>query len=265
MGGPVKTMVPSDGRGGPGLLAGQTSDAAGDAGAALDIGDVGKADEALLEQREVGAGEDDGVDAVASVCVEHRSAAARDRIDVHLLAGELRFGKFDQLGRAMADNGAIGSEPGGEIVDIRLPDGRFGAETPMTRVSDISAAGLIAGTVPTTGRSSAEADVVECDRARRVAGDHREPRRIARPTARGAPAHGWRSPPRCVCRKESRRCRRRRRSAHWAAAPASARAPTVRPPRNRRTGGARRGPPPSVTRTRSRKLRVAFRFATKPS
>ena len=40
----------------------------------------------------------------------------------------------------------------------------------------------------------------------------------ARPGGRGARAPGSRSPPRCACRRESRRCPRRRRSAHWAAA-----------------------------------------------
>src|SRR3546814_953089 len=42
----------------------------------------------------------------------------------------------------------------GDVVEIERPGGaRFMA--PMTRVFDIAAAGLIAGTVPTIGRSSA--------------------------------------------------------------------------------------------------------------
>ena len=72
------------------------------------------------------------------------------------LAAELGLGEFDQLGRAVADDRAVRGEPRGEVVDIGLAHGRFGAEhADRPGSSTFSAAGLIAGTVPTTGRSSA--------------------------------------------------------------------------------------------------------------
>jgi hypothetical protein len=50
---------------------------------------------------------------------------------------------------------AVGRELGREVVDIWLHHSRLRSEHPDPPVRDSSAAGLIAGTVPTTGRSSA--------------------------------------------------------------------------------------------------------------
>ena len=54
--------------------------------------------------------------------------AALTCVDADVLAGELGLGELDQLGRAVADDRAVGGELGGEIVDIGLANGRFGAE-----------------------------------------------------------------------------------------------------------------------------------------
>ena len=99
-------------------------------GAAIDIGDAGKGGAKLLvEQREVGAGEDDGVDPLAAGRVEHRlRRRASTASTLTSLAGELGLGELDQLGRAVADDRAVGGEFRGEVVDIGLAHGRFGAE-----------------------------------------------------------------------------------------------------------------------------------------
>ena len=87
-------------------------------GPAVDIGGVWKSGAQLvLEEREVSAGENDGVDPVASIGVEHRLHRRTDSIDGDLVAGELRLGELDQLGRSEADERAIGRELRGEVVD----------------------------------------------------------------------------------------------------------------------------------------------------
>ena len=127
---PVKTAMPCGARAGHGWSARQIGDAPGDAGAAVDIGDVREGGAKLVgEQREMGAGE------------HHRrrcarpparrtsaAAAARTASTATVFAGELGLGQLDQLGRAVADDRAIGGEPGGEVVDIGLADRRLGAE-----------------------------------------------------------------------------------------------------------------------------------------
>ena len=90
----------------PRLLARQIGDAAGDSGPPSTKRRRGKAArEFLLEQREVGAGEDHGVD-VRRRRARRTSAArrpARQRRGPLRLA-ELGFGELDQLGRAVADD-----------------------------------------------------------------------------------------------------------------------------------------------------------------
>ena len=70
------------------------------------------------------ARENDGVDPVASGCVEHRLGGGTDCVQSDLLSGELGLGQLDQFGRAVADDGAVGSELRGEVIDVGLPDGR---------------------------------------------------------------------------------------------------------------------------------------------
>ena len=73
----------------------------------------------------MGAGEDDDVDIGAALRVEHWLRRCADRLDTDLFAGELGLGQLDQLGRAMADDGAVGGEAGGEVVDIGLAHRRL--------------------------------------------------------------------------------------------------------------------------------------------
>ncbi len=68
---------------------------------------------------------------------------------------QARFGISDQSGAAMPQDRAVRAMLGGEPVDIGLADGRIGAEHADDARLRGSAAGLIAGTVPTTGMSSA--------------------------------------------------------------------------------------------------------------
>ena len=124
----------------------------------------------------MGAGEDDDVDPVAS-WLEHWLPAARTASTPISSPASLASASIDQLGRAVADDGAVGGEAGGEVVDIGLAHRGLGPEHADTRDFDISDAGLIAGTVPTTGRSSAART-----------GRARWSRRCCR---RSLPAAGW--------------------------------------------------------------------------
>src|SRR6185503_7141633 len=71
----------------PRLLPGEPGNASSDSGPTVDMGNVRKGlAELLLEQREMGAGEDDRVDAVAVGRVEHRLRGGPHGIDADLLA-----------------------------------------------------------------------------------------------------------------------------------------------------------------------------------
>jgi hypothetical protein len=65
----------------------------------VEVSDVRKgASELVLEERKVGAGEDDGVDAIAVGRVEERLGRRSNSVDADLLSGELGFGELDELG-----------------------------------------------------------------------------------------------------------------------------------------------------------------------
>ena len=108
--------------------------------------------------------------------VEHRLGRGADGVDRDVLAGELRLGEIDQLGRAVADDRAVGRELGCEIVDIGLADGRLRAE-------HADHAGLRQLRRRLDRRNGADdrqverrAHVVQRDGRSGVAGDHREAR-----------------------------------------------------------------------------------------
>src|SRR5690348_11540603 len=90
----------------PGLLASEVSDAAGNSGAAVDVGDVRESlPKFFAKQRKVRAGEHDCVDTIALRSVEHRLRSCLDFLDADVLASKLGLGELDQLRRAMANDG----------------------------------------------------------------------------------------------------------------------------------------------------------------
>ena len=111
-------------------------------------------------------------------------AAACTASTLTCFAGELGLGELDQLGRAVADDRAVGGELRGEVVDIGLAHGRFGAEH-----ADHAALRNLGRRLDRRHRADdrqveRRADVVERDGRGGVAGDHGE----ARPEALDEPA-----------------------------------------------------------------------------
>jgi hypothetical protein len=127
--------------------------------------------ELVGEQREVGAGEDHRVHPFGAGLGEQGPGGAADFVTETRVSGELGLGQIDQLGRAVADDGAMAREPGGEIVDIGLADRRLGAEH-----SDDPGSGGLGGRLDRRDgaddrKVERDADLVEGDRAGGVAGD----------------------------------------------------------------------------------------------
>ena len=89
-----------------------------DTGTAIDLRNARRSQRQLVgEQGEVGAGQHEYVEAGN---VQQGSDGPADRVHRHRLAAQLGFGQIDQRRAAMADDGAIGGETCGEIVDVGL-------------------------------------------------------------------------------------------------------------------------------------------------
>ena len=124
----------------------------------------------------MGAGEDDDAYLRAARLVEQRQRRCAHLLHRHRLAGELALGQLDQLARSVADDGAAGGEPLGEVVDVALADGRLGAE----HADGAAAAPLRRWLDRRDGSDHRHVErgpgVVERDGAGGVAGDHHQPR-----------------------------------------------------------------------------------------
>ena len=212
--------------------------------AAVDQRDAGEgAAQLLVEQREMGAGEDDDVDVLAALRLEHRQGRGAHRLE----ADRSRRPAWPRPARpARASRG--GSPCNRRRSARRGRRHRAGGpspavpSTPITRVFDSSAAGLIAGTVPTIGKSSAarawSRAMVEAVLQAMTTSRGRECS-TSRPSRAGTRSAMLRLAALAIGKAGA--VGEHRRSARWAAARASAPAPTARRLRNRRTGAGRRG------------------------
>ena len=119
-------------------------------------------------------------------------AAARTAVDADRLAGELGLGQLDQLGRAVADDRAVGGELRGEVVDIGLADRRLGAEHADHAALRHFRRGLDRRDRADDRQVERRADMIERDGRGGVAGDHREARveALDQPAEQGGDAAG---------------------------------------------------------------------------
>ncbi len=99
----------------------------------------------------MGAGQHDHVDRVAARLIAQAGDGTRDDGEIDGLAAQFCLGGGDEAGAAVAQHGLAGQAG----APLRRHRSRSVPSTPMTRLRDCSDAGLIAGTVPTIGRSSA--------------------------------------------------------------------------------------------------------------
>ena len=118
------------------------------------------------------------------------AAATPRRLTV--LAGELGLGQLDQLGRAVADDRAVGGELRGEVVDIGLATVASVPSTPITRRLRHFGGGLDRRHGADDRQVERRADVVERDGRGGVAGDDDQARMVAldQPAEQGGDAAG---------------------------------------------------------------------------
>ena len=164
-----------------GAVAEQEGDAARNAGPAVDEHQRARRSggEVVGDERKVGAGENDGVDRIAVRLVEQTGEFAGIIGGVGAHAAQLRLGELDEARRAVADDGAVGSEFGGQPVDVRLADGRRGTEDADDACPAERGGGLERRHRPDHGQVERSADRGERDRRRRIARDDDERRAVA--------------------------------------------------------------------------------------
>jgi hypothetical protein len=101
------------------------------------------------EQREVRAGEHDRVHGIAAGLLEKVGECGFDGGGLDRVAAQLSLGQLHQLGRTVPQDRAVGGELVACVYFRRTVPGV--PSKPIVRVALASAAGLIAGIVPTTG------------------------------------------------------------------------------------------------------------------
>ena len=214
----------------------------------------------------MGAGEDDGVDPIAVGRLEHRLRPRRLTASTPTASpASLASASSTSSGEPWRMIVQSAANSRGEVVDIGLAHRRLGAEHADHPALRHFGRGLDRRDRADDRQVERRADMIERDGRGGVAGDDRRGAGgSARPAGRAGPGRAPRARPRCACRRESRRCRRHRRSARWAAARASAPAPTARRRRNRRTGWGRSGPSAVIASSAARSNPCASRDCFAP-